>query len=512
MSAAKSLITRLNIVLALGCAVGLGSAQTEEAEAAASPKLVNLYSFGGAYGDTPQAGVVQATNGDLYGVTGLNGANGAGTIFKITPNGSLTTLYNFCAQPGCTDGSHPNTLLIQATNGELYGTTWFGGISNPSCYLGSCGTIFKTSPSGAFETIYSFCAQAGCSDGSSPGPLVQTANGNIFGTTWNRELANPVCDLGSCGTIFKLTPRGQFATMYTFCSQADCSDGFGPGPLVQGANGDLYGTTSGGGTANAPCNGPCGTIFKITPSGALTTLYSFCSQPNCSDGATPSGSLVELANGDLYGTTASGGIANGYCLGSCGTIFKITPSGTLTTLYSFCSQTACADGSNPITGLLRAASGNLYGTTQLGGRGGGTIFKITPSGAFTSLYSFCSSSNCSDGRLPKGLVQATSGIFYGTTENGGTEGFGNVFAFSTGQAPFVETRPIAGKVGEAVTILGYKLTGTTGVTLNGTPAAFTVVSATEITTTVPNGASTGKVEVVTPSGTLSSDVAFEVTP
>jgi uncharacterized repeat protein (TIGR03803 family) len=520
MTVAKSVISRLCFVLlvvALGFAAKIASAQTEEPDAAASPKFVTLHSFSGSDGDTPQAGLVQATNGDLYGTTGLNGANGWGTIFKITPDSTLTTLHNFCSQPGCADGSHPAAALNQATNGDLYGTTWFGGIANPSCYLGSCGTIFKIIPSGAFATIYSFCAQAGCSDGANDSfgarPLVQAANGDLYGTTGAGGIANPSCG-GTCGTIFKITPSGAFATIYRFCSQAECSDGYGPGPLVQVTNGDLYGTTLAGGLAYPSCGGTCGTIFKITPSGTLTTLYKFCSQPNCSDGIEPFGALVQAANGDLYGTTLLGGIANPSCIGSCGTIFKITPSGTLTTLYSFCSQpTGCTEGYYSASGLVRAASGHLYGVTHLGGaRNSGAIFKITPSGTFTTLYVFCSSSNCADGQYPEGLAQATNGIFYGTAENGGAKSFGNVFAFSTGQAPFVETRPTAGKVGETVTILGYKLTGATSVTFNGTPVAFTVKAATEISTTVPAGATTGNVQVITPSGTLSSNKVFEVAP
>jgi uncharacterized repeat protein (TIGR03803 family) len=155
MTIAKSLINRsipaLTLIV-LGFVAKTAPAQSGPASAA-TVKFVSLHSFSGADGDTPQAGLVQAANGDLCGTTAGNGANGGGTIFKITPYGTLTTLYNFCSQPSCADGSHPAAGLVQATNGELYGTTWFGGISNPSCYPGSCGTIFKITPSGTFETI-----------------------------------------------------------------------------------------------------------------------------------------------------------------------------------------------------------------------------------------------------------------------------------------------------------------------------------------------------------------------
>ena len=206
-----------------------------------------------------------------------------------------------------------------------------------------------------------------------------------------------------------------------------------------------------------------------------------------------------------------------------GTIFKISPSGTLTTLYSFCAQSGCADGNVPNAGLVLATDGNFYGTTYLGGAnscmisgtnyGCGTVFKITPSGTLTTLYSFCAQSGCADGEGPRaGLVQATNGKLYGTTYYGGPTGDGTVFSLAVGLGPFVETRPTSGVVGRFVEILGTNLTGATSVTFNGTPATFKVVSRYLITTTVPTGATTGKVEVVTPSGTLSSNVPFRVLP
>jgi uncharacterized repeat protein (TIGR03803 family) len=271
--------------------------------------------------------------------------------------------------------------------------------------------------------------------------------------------------------------------------------------LVQGIDGNLYGTTLGGGSAKG-----FGTVFKITPSGTLTTLHSFCAQSGCPDGQFPQTGLVQATNGNLYGTTISGGAYGN------GTIFKITTSGMLTTLYSVCSQSGCPDGNYLIAGLIQATDGNLYGVMDVGGaNGAGTIFKVTLSGTLTTLYNFCSQSGCPDGQYPGGgLVQATDGILYGTTADGGANGEGTVFSLSVGLRPFVETEPTAAKVGEAVTILGTTLTGATAVTFNGTAAIFKVVSSSEITTTIPTGATTGKVEVVTPSGTLSSNVLFRV--
>jgi len=483
----KSLTSRLRLVLPLlasGLAANIASAQPDDATGVT---FTTLHSFclqsGCPDGTEVQAGLIQTTTGDLYGTTYLGGdtsgdtncaPSGCGTIFKITPSGALTTVYSFHCLGPCS--AFPTAGLIQAANGELYGTTAEGARSS--------GSIFRMNPGGAPAIVYSFGLQAG--DGEGPdAAMIQTANGNLYGTTYDGGS-------GAYGTVFKITPGGTLTTLYSFCYQTSCAGGANPSVgLIQAANGDIYGTSLGG-IYSASCLLGCGTVFKITPAGMLTTLYSFCSQAGCTDGQGPS-SLVQAGNGDLYGTTAAGGIANVSCTyGGCGTIFKITSTGTLTTVYSFCSNGgACTDGFAPLGGLVQAASGNLYGTTAAGGaHDHGTIFKITPSGALSTLYSFCAQAECPDGFNPGALVQATNGIFYGTTNNGGASancdgGCGTIFALSTGQAPFVETRPTIGVVGEVVTILGYKLTGTTSVTFNGIPAAFTVDAATAITTTVP---------------------------
>src|ERR1017187_7232548 len=371
------------------------------------------------------------------------------------PAQTLTTLYTFCSQSGCTDGSDPIAGLVQAANGDLYGTTYGGGPSNR-------GTIFKITPGGTLTTLYSFCSQTNCTDGVYPyAGLVQATNGDLYGTT-------QYGGANSYGTGFKITPGGTPATLYSFCSQSGCTDGLAPyAALVQAANGDLYGTTNGGGA-----NG-YGTVFKITPGGTLTTLYSFCSQTNCTDGVEPFAGLVQAANGDFYGTAVYGGAGNS------GTIFKITPTGTLTALHRFNGT----DGAEPTGGLVQAANGDFYGTTDLGGANGsnGTVFKITPSGTLTTLYSF----NGTDGGNPyAGLVQDTNGDFYGTTAYGGSNNDGTVFRLSVGLGPFVKPRPPFGKVGATVKILGTDLTGATSVSFDGTAAVFTVVSSSEITTTV----------------------------
>ena len=309
-----------------------------------------------------------------------------------SPPLTLTTLHSF----DFTDGESPSAL-VQGTDGNFYGTTYYGG-SNTSCSNLGCGTVFKITPAGTLKTLYNFCAQTGCTDGSVPVGLVLASNGNLYGTTQYNG-AN------GYGTVFEITEAGKLTTLHSF----DWTDGAEPNAgLVQAANGSFYGTTFYGGA-----NG-YGTVFEIT-AGKLTTLYSFCAQANCADGEYPKADLVQAVDGNFYGTTYGGG-ANGY-----GTFFKMSPTGKLTTLYSFCSQTSCTDGANPLAGLVQAANQNFYGTIYGGGAHGvGTVFKITRGGALTTLYSFCSQSNCVDGANPAaGLVLATNGKFYGTTGVGG---------------------------------------------------------------------------------------------
>lgn len=364
-----------------------------------------VHNFNGVDGELPHAGLLEAADGNLYGITAGEGANRhGGTVFKIT-NGTLTTLYNFCSKPACADGKDPHAALIQSTGGDLYGTTYMGGANK-------LGTVFKITTEGKLTTLYSFCSQGGCADGSYPeGPMVQATDGSFYGTTSGGGAH------GSSGTVFRITPTGALTTLYSFCSQSGCADGVSPeSGLIRATDGDFYGTTVTGG---ANCREGCGTVFKVTAGGALTTLYSFCSQSGCTDGATPVAGLVQASNGNFYGTTQNGG---GKALG---TIFEITAGGTLTTLYRFCTQTGCPDGSYPNGGLLVAADGTLYGTTGFGGAcalpsGCGTLFKMTQSGILTTLYNFCSQNECTDGETPEApLVRGANGDLYGTTNFGG---------------------------------------------------------------------------------------------
>jgi len=214
--------------------------------------------------------------------------------------------------------------------------------------LALCAMVAIALPAQTFTTLHSFDGP----DGELPiQGLVQATDGNLYGTT----VGGGVNQRG--GTVFQITPvSGTLATLYSFCSQTGCADGKLPyAPLIQAPNGDFYGTTYRGGANNL------GTVFKIDATGERTTVYNFCPQSGCSDGAYPEGTLVQYG-GDFYGTTSGGG-ANSVS----GTVFKITPNGTLTRLYSFCSQTGCIDGTQPGAGLVQGVDGNFYGTTPTGG-------------------------------------------------------------------------------------------------------------------------------------------------
>jgi uncharacterized repeat protein (TIGR03803 family) len=445
--------------------------------------------FTGPTGFGPVSGVVQGVDGNFYGAA-PDGVNGDyGEVYRVTPGGTLSPIFNFSSD--CADGCYPSGALVLATDGYFYGTTTGGGDA-------SMGNVYRISRKGGERSIYSFCV-TNCADGSNPmSALVQAGGGDLYGTTYSGGSQ-------SGGTVFKITAGGTLTTLYSFCSLAGCTDGEFPGSeLIYAGDGNLYGTTGGGGAnVGQSCPLGCGTVFEITPTGTLTTLHSF----NGSDGAFPLGPVIEGADGELYGLTAWGG--NGNCPYGCGTVFKVSREGKLTPLHSFSG----GDGSEPASGLALATDGNFYGVTSGISTGGpGTIFRITPAGEFRTLYNFCSS--CGDGYNPiTSLLQATNGTFYGTTNHSGANGNGDgtIFSLSVGLKPFVKILPTLGAVGTSVVILGNGLTGTSGVSFNGTTAVFTVVSDTEITATVPVGATTGKVAVTTLGGILKSNVAFRVT-
>jgi len=312
--------------------------------------------------------------------------------------------------------------------------------------------VVATQParSQTLSVVYTFTGKHG--DGADPmAGLVRDAAGNLYGVTSEGGS-------GGAGTVFKLSMRQDGAWTETILHRFEGgSDGAFPlGRLVLDLEGNLYGTTS----------GVAGTVFKLTPSGKKTVLYTFCSVANCADGASPNGGLVRDASGNLYGTTALGGNP-AFCPEGCGVVFKITRTGEEVVLYSFCSVANCADGSFPVGGdgffndetLVRDAAGNLYGTTPTGGdaafctddRGCGTVFKVSKDGKETVLHSFCSDEKCADGSYPGvGLIKDAAGNLYGTTGDGGAHiRYGTVYEVNTaGNETVLYSFPGRAAVGE----------------------------------------------------------------
>ena len=404
-------------------------------------------------GETPN-GLIEGSDGGFYGTTGPGLADG-GTIFNLTPSGTLTTLHEFCPQENpnigeCPDGYGPGGL-IEGSDGNFYGTAGSGGGANFDRNGSSAGTAYMITPSGTFTTLYSFCAQVdpstgNCLDGEFPDSIIEGSDGNFYGTTSSGG-PNSLGGARPAGVVFELTPSGVLTSLYSFCSPQNltyitCLDGEEPAGLIEGSDGNFYGITSVGGQFGTLTTSG-GTVFKITPSGTFTTLHSFCSQEDpatgiCFDGNGPVG-LIEGSDGNFYGSTSGGGTYDD------GTVFEITPAGTLTTLYSFCglgnaNTHDCLDGADP-SAVIQGSDGNFYGTTRVGGKFGdensnGTAFQLTPSGALTTLYSFCGQVNpsnptdCLDGALPVGLIEGSDGNFYGATNTGGVNGdfgFGTAF-------------------------------------------------------------------------------------
>jgi uncharacterized repeat protein (TIGR03803 family) len=460
----------LTHVLMLGVGMLVTASIARQSGAAEYQEKV-LYSFctkglwdGCADGELPSSGVIADNAGDLFGTTELGGANGpdcsdweCGAVFELVPN--LVTqktaekvIYSFCTKE-CTDGSWPVAGLTRDGSGNLYGTSDYGGRVNCAGFLRQenvigCGTAFVLKPNAAKTqwtqtVLYSFCSASSCADGEYPvAGLVMDPSGSLYGSTPYGGRGDAA--EGHGGTVFELTPNAArtawtHKVLYSFCVQGGllCTDGENPSDLIIDASGRLYGTTAAGGAQGGGIIG--GTIFQLTPNAARTTwthklLYSFCRQggATCTDGQNPEGGLIMDKAGNLYGTTAAGGLYGG------GTIFELTPNATRTTwtfkvLYSFCAQVGCS----PSPGLVMDKAGNLYGTTSGGnvpGETAGIVFELTPDAARTAwtlkvLYSFCPrGGTCTDGRLPNGgLFMDASGNLYGTTATGGAHDEGTVF-------------------------------------------------------------------------------------
>ena len=346
--------------------------------------VTTIHSFTSTEAAEAHAGLIIGPDGNFYGTSGNGGPAGLGTVYKITPAGVVTVLYDF----NNTDGSNLLDPLVLGSDGNFYGTTHAGG-------TGTYGTMFKITSAGTLTVLHNF--GTGNDNSQNPYGLVQGGDGDFYGTT-NAGGAN------GFGTVFQATPAGVVTILHSF----DSGDGENPqAGLILAGNGNFYGTTSGG------VNGD-GTVFTITSAGTLTTLYSF----GYSDGSAPEAALVQGSDGNFYGTTNSGGASGD------GTVFQITPAGVLTSLHSFA---AGAEGEFPSSALVQAQDGSFYGVTINGGANSdGTIYAITPTGTLTTLYTFAGT----DGQYPTCTLVRGGDGFYGTTAEGGANGFGSVFRLS----------------------------------------------------------------------------------
>lgn len=376
--------------------------------AKAQSTFTTLISFDGTNGASPRAGLAQGLDGNFYGTSEAGGSGmSRGTIFKVTPSGELTNLLAFIFP--YTNGADPQAALLQASDGNLYGVTSAGGAY-------SQGTIFRLTAAGALSVLYSFI---GSFDGAHPwGALTQGSDGSLYGTT-------PDGGFYGNGTVFQIKPDGTFQDLYSF------SDGDGVNPyarLVQGVNGNFFGTTEYGGIGyDGTAYSGYGTVFAISTNGVLSTLTAFTG-----NGAVhPYAGVIQGFDGNLYGTTREPGTN-----GNCGTLFKLSINGVLTSLARFVGT----NGASPTGDLVQGFDGNLYGTTSAGGigyngspsTGFGTLFRITTNGALTTLVWF----NGTNGRAPMGaLMQGSDGYLYGTTSAGGLYDSGTVFRLTLPPPP-----------------------------------------------------------------------------
>ena len=403
--------------------------------------FTTLFNFDQTDGTEPGA-LIQATDGNFYGTSVLGGTSpncvgGCGSFFQMTPEGVLTTLHDFES----TDGAQPNTL-IQATDGNFYGTTSQGGVYG-------CGTVFKITSAGTLTTLYSFSSQTNCPNSQTGNAsLIQATDGNFYGTTG-------AYGANGLGSVFAMTPSGILTTLHSFSG----GDGAGPSGLTQATDGKFYGTTGGGGAYGF------GTVFQITSAGEFSSLHSFCASggTGCPDGWAPQTGVIQGTDGNFYGTTHYGGTHQH------GTVFEITNTGTLYTVYPFCFQTGCRDGSYPES-LIQAADGNFYGTTYSGGAHQyGTVFDLSAGTHYlVTQHSF----DLTDGAHPILAVQATDGSFYGTTFADVANQLGTVFRMVMAPAAKISTLSLSfgnlalGEISAAKTVW-LTNTGTALMNVNG---------------------------------------------
>jgi uncharacterized repeat protein (TIGR03803 family) len=352
--------------------LGIGSVH------ASTSDFTILHTFtGGAGGSNPYAGVIRPHNGTLYGTTLTGGSHDNGVIYKQSATGTYTVLYTFT---GGADGGFPNAGVIRTHDGTLYGTTTFGGAHDN-------GGVYKLSAAGVYTVLYTF---TGGADGGAPNAkVIRAHDGTLYGTTL---LGGP----SGAGVVYKLSAAGTYTVLHAFTG----ADGSTPNAeVIRTHDGTLYGTAAFGGA-----NGH-GVIYKLSAAGTYTVLHAFTG----ADGSRPYARVFRAPNGTLYGTTAFGG-ANNH-----GVVFRLSPAGVYTVLHTF---TGGSDGSQPQTGVLRAPTGTLYGTTTYGGAHGfGVIYQLNTAGVYTVLHAFTGGT---DDGYPFGDLLRRGSHLYGTTSGVGS--------------------------------------------------------------------------------------------
>ena len=453
---------------------------------------------------------------------------------------TVTTLYNFSPNGSNTAPTFPQGTMAQGRDGNLYGISESG---NGCCQ----GIVYKVSPTGAVTSLHAMLQ----AEGTNCNGLVLGTDGNFYGTCAQGGAVNG----NPGGNIIKVAPSGAVTVLHDFPEVESLTDGCLPrGNPVQGSDGNFYGTTESCGANNY------GMVYKITPAGVYTQLYSF--QGGSTDVAYPYGSLIQGSDGNFWGTGNQLGLGGG--LSGNGGVFKISASGKETKVFSFVN--ALSDGDYPQTGLIQGSDGNFYGTTFAGGSAQfGTVFKLTPAGVETVLYNFpnqkqgaypqlpltqgpngllygiatdCGSGGCSQAGLfdittkgaysslylyPLGqpnsvqpfspLLLSTNGAFYSTTAQGGSHSAGTFYRLSTTFKPFVSLVPTIAIETTKVGILGQGFNSSSVVKFGGITATTRVLTgSTFILATVPAGALTGSVTVTTGATTLTSNQTFRVRP
>ena len=423
--------------------------------------------------------IAQGRDGNLYFGSYAGGTASYGTLFNLTPAGKVAVVYPV--------GDFTQSGATLGTDGNFYGTNRDGG-SNGDCFPSSCGQVYKITPGGVQTILHTFTNSDGYFPVAAP---IEGTDGKFYGTV-------PTSSGTYNSILYSVTPSGTFTMLHTFTSAEGQNVTAG---LIQGTDGNFYGVAVSGGANNY------GSIFKMTSAGAVTVLHSF----DYSDGANPYYPLVQASDGSLYGSTYNGGLG-------VGVIFKITASGAYSVLHEL--DVNAGDGEGPNSSLTQGSDGKLYGVTGAGPNGhSGTIFNISTTGTFTTLYTFCpSGNNCTDGVNPQSPVrQNTNGTFYGTTVNGGdgcnTDNCGVVFSLNMGLGPFVGLVNTSGKEGSTSEILGQGFDASSTVKFGGVLAtSIKRIGTTFIAATVPAGALTGTVTVTTGAAKLTSNQQFRVTP